>query len=836
MSNNDIINNKSEEDLMISSDPDFLSKYSNLDQFQLNAFDLIKNFSVESNSNSSNVLVTAHTGSGKSLVAEYGIYHTVKERKKKVIYTSPIKSLSNQKFYDFNEKFSKYDISIGILTGDIKFAPQADCVIMTTEILLNQLMRHITKSSGKVTNSEANIDMNVNFDDIGTIVFDEVHYINDIDRGNVWEQSIMYIPNNIQLLMLSATLNQPATFGKWIESVQHKPTVIISTTHRVVPLYFNVYYGMSSGVLKNVPKEKHKIFKFNELIEVSNTNTKKFDSLTYDKIIKFNTDLQKSNNFKSQWKPQFIINDMLKNFNHENYYENMFPLLFFLLNKKKCMQLATKIDITFNNREEQVKVKVEQFIDYTKRTMGLSYLDNLEQFKIIKELAIKGIGIHHSGLLPIIKEIIEQLYEKKLIKVLFATETFAVGLNMPTKTVVFTDLSKYSSGGYRLLHSHEFIQMAGRAGRRNIDEKGYVILLPQLFKEGISSTSLSGIVNGTGQQIISKLNIDELLILRLLKANPDNATIEKLASYVENSMLASNNKSQISHQRNIVRSLEDFVQEITLGSDDINKLEEFDKFKEMGYVLNKTQKKEFDKITKANPNYRNQMKNFQEYNKEKDILTGLEQLMINNIREILNILYSNKMIEYNDNNYIILTNRGDMGALILDLNPILIIDIITSDFFDKLDKYNMITLLSAITFDDHSDNSTLNSLEYYYKSNDNITWIESIKEMIAKYSSNDHTKHLLPLFNFDYIWLVDDFIRTSVYSSKSSDQDYLFEGNFMRSISRVVNLLTEIEQICDKSNYDLIQKLNNCVLLLKQDWLNPDSIYLKQSGTIIKID
>jgi superfamily II RNA helicase len=185
----------------------------------------------------------------------------------------------------------------------------------------------------------------------------------------------------------------------------------------------------------------------------------------------------------------------------------------------------------------------------------------------------------------------------------------------------------------------------------------------------------------------------------------------------------------------------------------------------------------------------------------------------------------------------------------------------------------MITLLSLVTFDDHcKEELTINSFEYYNKSKIrdeqsraqfcedktsegtrdeqsrarfcedktsegiNITWIESIRKMIDKYSSNNYTKHLLPLFNFDYIWLVDEFIRTSIYTSIPSDQDYLFEGNFMRSISRVINLLTEIEQICDKSNYDLIKKINNCVTILKKDWLNPDSIYLKQNGTIIIID
>ena len=780
-------------------DLSFLSKYTNLDKFQLEAFDIIKK------SNPENILITAHTGSGKSLVAEYGIYYNTKVNNKKVIYTSPIKSLSNQKFYDFNQKFKSYDISIGILTGDIKFAPQADCVIMTTEILLNQLLKYITKTPL--------LDSDIDFNNIGCIIFDEVHYINDIDRGNVWEQSIMYIPNNIHLIMLSATLNDPIKFGNWIETVQHKPTVVISTTHRVVPLYFNIYYSVNQGMLKKIPKDKQNIISFNELIEIGNTNNIKYNFIIYDKIIKYDENIVKLLNYR--YFANNIINDMLREFNHENYTENMFPLLFFVLNKKKCIELAKSLNIIFNTGKEQDEV--DNYVKSIIRRMNLQYLNDIAQFELIFELAKKGIGIHHSGLLPIIKEIVEQLYEIKLIKVLFATETFAVGLNMPTKTVVFTDLSKFSGNNFRNLHSYEFIQMAGRAGRRNIDTKGYVILLPQLFKNQITSIELKNIIYGGGQIIQSKLNIDELLILRLLRTNN---TIDELISYVKNSMLAENTESQIKQQTDIVNRLKLIYDNYT--EEDFLTVKKYKDLTENGFTLNKKQKLELNLLLE-DKNLKEKSKFITNYELEFNKLSDLINILRLNIDHILNILLDNNMINYNEEK-IILTNRGYIGSLITDVNPILLTDIITSKFFQKLDTYNIISLLFCISSEDH----ITDHIQIYSLNNENILWKDDIKKLIESYEIDRYKSTLIDIFNFDYVWLIDEFIRTSKYNSYPTDNEYLFEGNFVRSINKLLNLLNEIKIIVEIQDIELNKKIDECIIMLKKDWLNPNSIYLFQ--------
>ena len=787
----------------------FLSKYNSLDDFQLKSFDITNNF----HNIPINQLICAPTGSGKSLIAEYAIYHTVKIRNKKVIFTSPIKALSNQKFNDFNSKFAEYNISIGILTGDNKFAPQADCIIVTTEILLNELHRY--KSNQIIDNS-----LNVNIDDIGTIIFDEVHYINDLERGGKWEESLMNIPNNINIIMLSATLSEPQIFGNWVASIQNKPTEVIITNKRVVPLSFNIYYNIT---MKKLSKEKQIEWKtlFNDsnidsLIPIFDTNNRKFNELLYQKIIKFHEFYSKLINYNYGYLK--IINNMLYDFNNDKI-NSLFPILFFVLSKKKCLEIALSINIIFNDIQEQHQVT--KFINDKIKLMNCYYLEDIEQFKIIKELAIKGIGIHHSGLLPIIKEIIELLYEIKLIKVLFATETFSVGLNMPTKTVVFCDMYKIN----RLLYPHEFIQMAGRAGRRNIDTIGYVILLPQLYRNNINSFQLNNLFNGTGQTIKSKLNIDEALILRLLDILKQSST-NNLIEYIKNSMLARDNNCQINNQNNIINKLSTNYK--NLNDDDLEKINKYNNYSFI--KLSKKQSIEYKNLIN-DKDLLNKIKLKNDYDNEINILNNLNNNLKISVDKVLDYLILHNMIYYNDNN-IILTNRGIIGSYIIDVNPIIITDIITDIDFNKLEPIDIITIFATIVFDENiTDKIDFNTFKNYKL---DIKWIDILQTIFIKYQETK-SYELLDKFNFDYIYLLDEFIKTSVYNSKITDKNYLYEGNFIRFINRLLNLLNEIKYIFEiTKNIELINIIDKSILLIRDnEWLKTDSIYLKMSNIII---
>ena len=213
--------------------------------FQLSEFQIMANKAID---DGNHVLITAHTGSGKTLPAEYAIKYFT-DKGKKVIYTSPIKALSNQKFSEFSKKFT--DLNIGIMTGDNKHDPGADLIIITTEILQNNLFK---------TNQNAylKIDMDIE-NELGCVIFDEVHYIDDADRGTVWEQCIIMLPKHVQMVMLSATIGDKEKFAGWIERIKEKKVIICSTDKRVVPLSFYTYFTVPSKIIENTVQPYKKI-------------------------------------------------------------------------------------------------------------------------------------------------------------------------------------------------------------------------------------------------------------------------------------------------------------------------------------------------------------------------------------------------------------------------------------------------------------------------------------------------------------------------------------------------------------------------------------------------
>ena len=424
-----------------------------------------------------NVLICAHTGSGKTVLAIYGIGWCLKNNKK-AIYTSPTKSLSNQKYFEFVNDFGD-QTSIGIMTGDIKINADAQIVVMTTEILRNLLYKDKNLDGLKT-------EALINFDDVGVIIMDEVHYINDPDRGKVWEEVLLMARKETTLVMLSATLNKPEEFSSWIGNIKEKPINLIKTSHRVVPLKH--YYFKDFQYEDEEGKKRNRF----DMIEICD-NKHKFSN--YDVI---------SSKFRKFEIPNIlniVINKLVE--------ENQLPALFFKFSRKKCEQMCRYVKVSLVDHEELHKINTT----FTK--IMLKYKDKYEhmaQYQDVYKQIQKGVAYHHSGMLPILKEIVEILFSRGLIKVLFATETFAIGVNMPTKTVIFSDLEKFSNNGSRYLRSDEYNQMAGRAGRRGLDKFGTVLLLPtfDLPKENI----LKMIMSGKSPELNSKFQLNYQFVLK----------------------------------------------------------------------------------------------------------------------------------------------------------------------------------------------------------------------------------------------------------------------------------------------------------------------------------
>lgn len=419
-----------------------------LDPFQKEAISCIEN--------NQSVLVSAHTSAGKTVVAEYAIAKSLKE-KQRVIYTTPIKALSNQKYREFTEEFK----DVGLVTGDVTINPSASCLIMTTEILRNMLYR----------GSEV-------MREVGWVIFDEIHYMRDKERGVVWEETLILLPDNVRYVFLSATIPNARQFAEWICKLHKQPCHVVYTDYRPTPLQHFMFPAGGDGIhLILDEKGNFKEDNFNAAMQVlkDSGDASKGDQKGRKGGIK-GKDASQTNIFK-------IVKMIME--------RNFAPVIIFSFSKKDCevyaMQMA-KLDFNSNEEKKLVDEVFNNALDV------LSEEDrNLPQVENVLPLLRRGIGIHHGGLLPILKEIIEILFGEGLIKALFATETFAMGLNMPARTVLFTTPRKFDGKDFRWITSGEYIQMSGRAGRRGLDDKGIVILM---IDEKVSPAAGKAIVQG----------------------------------------------------------------------------------------------------------------------------------------------------------------------------------------------------------------------------------------------------------------------------------------------------------------------------------------------------
>ena len=482
--------------------------------------------------NHQNILVCAHTSSGKTVVAEYGIA-LGKKNNRRVLYTSPIKALSNQKYRDFKEKFN----DVGILTGDVSINPNAQCLIMTTEILQNSLY----KNNDLLTNVEY-------------VIFDEIHYINDNERGHVWEEILILLPHGIGIIMLSATVPNYMEFAEWVGKIKKTTVYVQNTLKRIVPLEHKIFLDFDNVFLvknsnneileDNIKKalmqlnnlnEKYNLIKDNEEFSKNILEKKKnyTDNIKwferYNKKSK-KEKMKKTNYFKNtikitkmHFKIEEIVDYLVK--------EDLNPSVIFVFSIKRINEygkmLRSKTLVT--KAEEQ---KINEFFNKCIKTLSTED-QQIPQIQEVNQMLIKGIGIHHSGLLPILKEIIEILYSNGLIKILFATTSFSIGLNMPTRTVVFTDIYKFNDDKKEILTSSEYLQMCGRAGRRGIDKIGHIYLI-LIESKNNESKEIIDMLKGIGTEVESKFRLCYRTIISFYSRN-----IKGINEFFEESFLES---------------------------------------------------------------------------------------------------------------------------------------------------------------------------------------------------------------------------------------------------------------------------------------------------------
>ncbi|KFA47518.1 hypothetical protein S40293_02099 [Stachybotrys chartarum IBT 40293] len=487
--------------------------------------------------NGDSVFVAAHTSAGKTVVAEYAIALAAKHMTK-AIYTSPIKALSNQKFRDFRETFDE----VGILTGDVQINPEASCLIMTTEILRSMLYRG------------ADLIRDVEF-----VIFDEVHYVNDFERGVVWEEVIIMLPEHVSLILLSATVPNTHEFASWVGRTKKKDIYVISTPKRPVPLEHYLWGG--NNIHKIVDPEKRFIEKGWK--EAHAAIQGKDKQKPVDSTVASRGGNTRGNQRGGQQRggPQrggrgggggqqrggggqqrgrggpprashapghmgragrpggFTSAAQDKNlWVHLVQYlrkHTLLPACIFVFSKKRCEENADALsnqDFCTATEKSRIHMIIEKSIARLKPEDRV-----LPQIIRLRELLKRGIAVHHGGLLPIVKELVEILFAETLVKVLFATETFAMGLNLPTRTVVFSGYRKHDGHSFRNLLPGEYTQMAGRAGRRGLDTVGSVIIVPPGGDEAPPVADLRNMILGEPSKLRSQFRLTYNMILNLLR-------------------------------------------------------------------------------------------------------------------------------------------------------------------------------------------------------------------------------------------------------------------------------------------------------------------------------
>ena len=768
--------------------------------YKLDNFQLWGCYKIQQNEN---VLCCCPTGSGKTVNAIYGIHNTLKKNKK-VIYTSPIKALANQKYKEFSERFGSS--LVGIFTGDIKFNPTAQILICTAEILRNMLYNDYS-------NNKENQDfIDITLNEIDTVIMDEIHYINDNDRGLVWEETLILLPKSINLIMMSATIHKAEDFASWIGQLKEKPINLIQKSGRNVPL--NYYY-----------------YNNHSLVQIGNSD-KKF--MNYD-LIKENytmTPISKLIN-------PFI--DFLKE-------QNLFPALLFLFSRAKCDSYSKLIQrnlLTSEESAEVIKIFDNKIAPFKK------LYEQTTQYNQLRDLLKKGIGVHHSGYIPILKEIVEILLEKGLIKLVVTTETFAVGFNAPIKTSVFTSLMKFSDGVHRYLRTDEFLQIAGRAGRRGLDKVGTVIMLP--IHDYPEQLTLKNMLVGKPFQIISKFYFTYSFILKII----DSKNL-KLDNFLNISLYNIDNINNLKSYNYDLKQISQQIKDFSLTLDYYKELEIYsnhdsiinDSYIKINNKKLKKMKQEQDKIKSKIDDFDSHYNSFQQYNqliqKKNNIQSNIDYLNNINSQEInsiIDFLYKSDYITFNDsvnifnldtNNYfnhyndLIITQKGTVAKQIAECNEILLTEIIINKLLHNLSQSEIIAVLSIFIEEKtiEGENITLYDLDIPTNC---INVIKQIKSLSTKFEHNESQYHLntktdwninLEFIQPAYMWIQ----KKSLHEIKHYCQ---YEGNFIKNIIKINNIVENIKSICNIiEDYDLLQQIQDIYKLLVREQVTLESLYI----------
>ncbi len=769
-----------------------------LDDFQKEAIEHIEN--------GKSVVVCAPTGAGKTCIAQSAI-HLAIERGERIFYTTPLKALSNQKYNDFSALYGAE--FTGLLTGDTTINRNAQIVVMTTEVFRNMLYG---TTFGSVKDNLKNVKY---------VVLDEVHYMNDESRGTVWEESIIYCPVNIQIIALSATVKNSKQLTDWINTV-HSKTELVYTDFRPVPLRF-FYYDSSKpftilplltpeGKLNKKIKPESKYKYFNKKEKLKNPTTNVIEVL------------------------------------HQ---KNMLPCIYFTFSRKKCDENAKKcLKLELLNKEELSELNrlVDEYIKEN------PYLENNPQLELIKS----GIASHHAGLLPGWKALVEKLFQKGLIKVVFATETLAAGINMPARTTIISSISKRTEEGHRELSANEFLQMSGRAGRRGMDEVGYVVVIGTPFQ---TPEEVAALVKSDANPLESKFSPGYSMVLNLLQRfslEEAKELIFKTFGYFSSTdRLTPLIEKQKAIEEKITMA-HDFSCRFKLSDKDF---EEYNKLKNM-FVETRTLYKTLKRQAKGkykDPNLAPEVIEF--YKKSKELGKKIESFGCNNCKiykkhkkyieltqryqkELKKLdkeiefqkdvywqkfLSHKKILEIKENlidNYP--TSKGKITMSLRTENELYLSEIIQSGLLDNLDIVELASVICAIISEDTRKSDEELSKPCSKNVRKTLNQIKDIRRNIFLLERENNIEN--PMYiNPHFCWFIEYWIGANLnpdnnpietWENMFCDTQYS-QGDVVRTFKRTIDVLRQIA-ILDSVNEELKQKALDAIKLINIEPVNAD--------------
>ena len=717
------------------------------------------------------------------------------------------------------------DTSVGIMTGDMKFCPDAQVIVMTTEILRNLLYKRGTATE------HLGLTASLSLDNVDAVIFDECHYINDRDRGKVWEETMILLPPSIRMIMLSATLDDPEKLATWLTSIKQHPVHLIQTQYRIVPL-------------------THHVLNEEKMIPIMDAK-ERYDEQAYAKWYRAQYAAQaderayqrqvadaKRQGVRGGIEGKHHVADFVFRLNEVAALlekKELLPALFFVLSRKQCESYAAKVEKPLLDSSDTAAVK--HIITFHLHRY-MEDLQKVPQYHQIYDLLCRGVAFHHSGLLPILKEIIEILFTKGYVKLLFCTETFAVGMNMPTKTVLFAGFKKYDdlTGKMRMLRTDEYMQMAGRAGRRGKDDKGIVLYVPD--RDPVHPDEMYAMMCGARPPVESRMDFHYDFFLKTLQASPPNEPMVWLQRMKDSYWFRQHNQHlekrkaeliTITQQLDAAR-LDDVyhkgcAQRIAL--ENAHKAAVNAEKKELQRQLDTIKNKQLGpKWKEADTKYRAFLQLEKECIDRNMEIAELEQACT--MDPVIEFLFQMGYLEHNDPSRLTVENLGLKGILATEVNeghPILMTELYQEGM--ALTGTELVCVLAC--FQEKKKDAVTSS--HLAVSSPTRAAIQRLQQIAKECEALDHRVGY-PLEGYWEISmnLVEPMQKwmEGAHASVICAEYEIFEGNFIRAVMKVANMLDEwlaMATYCQHT--DQITKVTETRTQLLRDLLMADSLYLR---------